>query len=666
MKSLLITTLILHISLAALVAQPIAERQVIQINASTNKSLGEIRLTWPLQSTGTNISVYRRGTLETGTWGSPISTLMLSDSSYTDNKIEIGSGYEYRVETSAAIGYIYSGIELKPEHYRSGCILVIDSTFKEPLKNELARFQTDLENESWNVKVIYVSRGESVNDIRSKIVAERSAMANLAEAVILIGQVPVPYSGKFTGTGGGQVPPDGHVEGSGNHTGAWPTDGYYGDMDGNWTDVNVTLTTGNQSRHHNVPGDGKFDQSKFPSEVELQVGRIDMHDLTSFSKSDTQLLRDYFNRNHLWRTGQLGTIERALVDNNFNGLNLASTGFHNFSTFFPFDSISKVDYFGSMKTAPYMWSYGCGAGSYTSCNGVGKTVDFAADSLQSIFTILAGSFFGDWDIKNNLLRASIANSALVSFWGGIPKWYIHSMAMGMNIGQGARASQNNTTNYFNGNFNGSQNGVYIALMGDPTLTMRPFKGPVDLSGVSAENKVTLNWTASADPRVMGYNIYRVGDFRVPTLVNPAPITETSFVDSLNRKTGNIEYAVRAVRLDTTASGTFVNLSGASRTNINHEFNRYLSTNTFDLDHNINIFPNPGRDRMTITMNPDLAKTIQVQIKDVSGRLVSEDQYNKHVQGNSILIEHQLKTGVYFIELIQPQMKVTTQRYIVNH
>ena len=58
-----------------------------------------------------------------------------------------------------------------------------------------------------------------------------------------------------------------------------------------------------------------------------------------------------------------------------------------------------------MKTAPYQWSYGCGAGSYTSCSGVGRTSDFAADSLQSIFTILAGSYFGDWGYTEQLAKS---------------------------------------------------------------------------------------------------------------------------------------------------------------------------------------------------------------------------------------------------------------------
>jgi hypothetical protein len=42
---------------------------------------------------------------------------------------------------------------------------------------------------------------------------------------VLIGNVPVPYSGDLN--------PDGHSD----HDGAWPTDTYYAEMNGTWTDA---------------------------------------------------------------------------------------------------------------------------------------------------------------------------------------------------------------------------------------------------------------------------------------------------------------------------------------------------------------------------------------------------------------------------------------------
>ena len=48
--------------------------------------------------------------------------------------------------------------------------------------------------------------------------------------MFLFGHVPVPYSG--------DIVPDGHAP---DHQGAWPCDGFYGDMDGLWTDCSVNV-----------------------------------------------------------------------------------------------------------------------------------------------------------------------------------------------------------------------------------------------------------------------------------------------------------------------------------------------------------------------------------------------------------------------------------------
>ena len=85
-----------------------------------------------------------------------------------------------------------------------------------------------------------------------------------------MGNIPVPYSG--------DIAPDEHP----NHTGAWPADVYYGDMDGTWTDQSanyqqtVNSDPADRARLSNTPGDGKFDQTTPPSAVELQVGRVDL------------------------------------------------------------------------------------------------------------------------------------------------------------------------------------------------------------------------------------------------------------------------------------------------------------------------------------------------------------------------------------------------------
>ena len=79
---------------------------------------------------------------------------------------------------------------------------------------------------------------------------------------------------------------------------------YYGDLEGNWTDVAAGPSSAMQNPLlRNVPGDGKFDQSVFPEPgrtnavsrspgLDLAVGRIDFAGLPAFRpSSERDLLR---------------------------------------------------------------------------------------------------------------------------------------------------------------------------------------------------------------------------------------------------------------------------------------------------------------------------------------------------------------------------------------
>ena len=91
--------------------------------------------------------------------------------------------------------------------------------------------------------------------------------------MFLFGHVPVAYSG--------DIVPDGHCP---DHRGAWPCDGFYGDMDGEWTDSTVNDSTAADARNRNVPGDGKYDQSSFPAALKLMVGRVDLANMPGTSQ----------------------------------------------------------------------------------------------------------------------------------------------------------------------------------------------------------------------------------------------------------------------------------------------------------------------------------------------------------------------------------------------
>jgi hypothetical protein len=621
-----ITVLLFIITTASLpINAQISKGQVLMVNVTTQPD--GITLNWPAATFTGNYLVFRRTTLNTRTWGTAIANLPSSASSYKDVAVIPGKSYEYWVvqtngTNALAYGFTYAGNLIREVPYKGGIVLLIDSNYLAPLANEINQLTNDLSAEGWSVSKLYAGRKQTPAAVRSKLQQHVTARKHAVSTLMIIGHVPVPYSGGFTGDQSNWPPPDGHVEGSGNHTGAWPADGYYGDLDGVWGDNAIYLTTGNQSRHHNIIGDGKFDPTKFPSSIELEVGRIDLFDMPAFGVSDTVLMKRYFQRNHAWRTGQSKSIERALIDDNFGGLNLASTGFHNFSAFFHRDSIfENRDYMTTLKSNPYLWSYGCGAGSYNSCNGVGVTSDFAADSMQHIFTSIAGSFFGDWDISNSFLKAPLGRSALASFWGGIPKWYVHTMALGKHIGFGARATMNNhhtpypngsTVNmYFDGAFNYSDSSVHIALMGDPTLCNRHLPPVKGLTASSANKLVQLKWNKS--PGVFdGYAVYRLDtNTNIYTKASYRYlVTDTTFTDSFNFYTGKYRYVVRTIKQETTASGSYYNLGGGSFADVSHT-NAISKVDKPEL----HIYPNPCRDLLYFND----AGLHNFEIYDVMGR-----------------------------------------------
>jgi hypothetical protein len=525
----------------------------VQVTAAVQAAPPSITLSWPAFAGATSHVVYRKTWAGTS-WGSPVATLPGMATGYSDTGVAAGTPYEYQVMRSASVtgyGYVATGIALALVEDRGKVVLVVDATMASPLATELARLQGDLAADGWTVIRHDVARTASVPSVKALVKADYDADPTRVKTVFLFGHVPVPYSG--------DIAPDGH----GDHIGAWPADLYYGEMNGTWTD---TQNYGGTGRQNNVPGDGKFDQSSAPSgSVELAVGRADLANMPAFTpKTETDLLRQYLNKDHGFRVKAWSLPARGLIDDNFGafgGEAFASTGWRAFSAFFGPANVFALDWFTTLGANGYLWAYGCGGGNYTGAGGVGSTSNFVATDTKTAFTFLFGSYFGDWDVSNNFLRAPLATTTygLTCAWAGRPAWHVHHMAMGETIGYAARVSQNNSGTYFYG-YGPS---IHVALMGDPTLRMHVVAPPANVSVAAGAGTATVSWTASADT-VAGYHVYRAASSQGPfTRLTTSLVTGTSFVDPAASPAAPV-YLVRAVRLETTPSGSYWNAStGAS-------------------------------------------------------------------------------------------------------
>ena len=551
-KVLLLLAVILSLNINAQTSADAA----VQITASVQPS--QIILSWPAYTVTSQYQVFRK--LKTAqSWGTAIASLPGSATSYTDATVTAGVSYEYRIQRTISLtnfyGYINTGINVPAIEYRGRLILIVDSTFSSSLTSEIKRLIADIEGDGWEVFRHDVLRSASVNHVKDIIVNEYRNDSLPTTAVFLLGHVPVPYSGFIN--------PDGHPD----HFGAWPADVFYGDMNGTWTDTQGPATsTASPARTKNMPGDGKFDQSLVPGLVELQVGRVDLSRMSDFSASELQLMKNYLDKDHNYRKKIYVPLKRAVIDDNFGYFSseaFAASGYKNFAPLVGYSNITAADYFTTMTGNSYQWSFGCGGGYYNSASGVGTTANFAAANLEGVFTLLFGSYFGDWDTTNSFLRAPLAQGKMLTcIWSGRPHYQLHHMALGENIGYGVLLTENNVNGlYYGSPTNITGRWVHNALMGDPTLR-NDIVAPV-ANVVATRNGYNCNvsWSASTETTLVGYNVYRKNDsLKTYVRCNANPITGTTFVDSCMIYSGIYTYMVRAIKLENTPSGTYYNLS----------------------------------------------------------------------------------------------------------
>ncbi|PWU18631.1 MAG: hypothetical protein C5B50_08580 [Verrucomicrobia bacterium] len=549
----------------------------VEVSAAVQTAPPQITLSWPQDAMvlPDAYSVYRKRSTDTS-WGLAIE-LPGSTTSWTDKKIKPGTAYEYQVvkhtERFLGYGYIYSGINVPMSEHRGTLLLVVDRTHAAELALELARLQQDLVGDGWSVIRFEVSPTDSVARVKSLIKARHFADPANVNCVFLFGHVPVPYSGNIV--------PDGHFPA---HQGAWPCDGYYGDMDGVWTDCLVNQSTAEDPRNRNVPGDGKFDQSTFPARIKLMVGRVDLSHMPGRQSEggpptfprEVELLRNYLNKDHKFRTKAFDLPRRAMLGDYFgarDGEAFAASGWRNFSTFFGATNIISLPRQGTwiptLSATPCLWAYGCGAGTFTSMEGIGNansykdgtTAQVVHADIKAAFALCFGSWLGDWDAEDDMLRSVLAlpSYGLASAWSGRPHWFLHHMALGETIGYSARLTQNNgPRGPYHNQLNNGAGQIHIALMGDPTLRMHVVAPPGPLSSQAKGRSINLSWTPSIDS-VVGYHVYRATDLEGPfKRLTSTPLTGTNYLDKEGSVAAN--YMVRAVKLETSASGTYYNPS----------------------------------------------------------------------------------------------------------
>jgi len=521
-----------------------SRKQQIETRVSIRRSDGNVILDLPdAPSPGYRI-LRREPEGEWQTLASEISGGKFHDPAATKGRI-----YEYAVLRDVnppATDYFWAGSGIPLRDQRGTVILLVERSQAEPLSVEIRRLMLDLTGDGWDVRRHDVAATQSPPEIKKIIRAEYDKAPDSVKSVFLLGHVPVPYSGNTA--------PDGHSD----HSGAWPADVYYGALDGEWTDKSADHDV--EGRQRNVPGDGKFDQDEIPGRVQLAVGRVDFHGLPAFPANETELLRSYLNRDHAYRHGIMHAAKRGLIQDSFvgHGEFFAYSGWQNLSTLLGPENVQNATW-PNIQPGRTLWFYGCGPGGPENMAGFGNTTDLVKMPLESVFTMLFGSYFADWDATNNLMRSALATEggALTCGWSGRPHWYVHSMGMGETIGDGLRRTQNNTgLDYIpTGTYS---RGIHIALLGDPSLRLHRVDPPSGLKARLTASGVSLRWKASAQ-HVLGYHVYRANsEFGPYERITDTEVAGCRFLDPAGTKDNY--YQVRSVVLQETTTGTYFNNS----------------------------------------------------------------------------------------------------------
>ncbi len=439
------------------------------------------------------------------------------------------------------------------------------------------------------------------------------------KSVFLLGHVPVPYSGVTS-----PDVTVGHEQSLGAwpadifySTLSTPDSLWTDELEMGTTDAHINLPGDGKFDQDDLYQLGYGTQYENGVFSDITVGRVDLAMLDNFvgvdqvvgakaTVGETNLLARYLDRVHEFKTGQWNVRRKALFEEAYpfgeyydaNRLT-PNVGINNveFGTVSPYEpSLVAYDDPYPVGTPPpttydahsnsWLWMYtGAGGfpsrttmqynphrqlrsdqysnGAYASASDFTKLNNFGNHKV--VFNYIYASYVGDWDYRNDLLRTVIAEPdgyGLVSMWGSRPVWDQHHMALGEPISTSTLKSWNNFGIKQAYAFDPNSSSTRQSLLGDPTLRQDNVKPAsnvrVDLWGASGNR---VRWDASPDAGVTGYYVYSAtavdGAY---TLLNSTPVAGTQFLDASATSPAGIYYMVRAVKLETAATGTYFNLA----------------------------------------------------------------------------------------------------------
>lgn len=505
--------------------------------------------------------------------------------SYVDSgpNLEVGKLYYYKLTCwngdSTLTNYLKGGISLPVIEDRGRCMLLVDSNVTQNCMSELLQYKRDLIADGWRISLftnvpthddyIWSNNVSSISNIKTLIQTNWNLYSNELKSVFLIGHLPIPYAGT--------IAEDGHAYVYDDHRGAWPADGFYGDCiqeSNTWTDT-TSITNVFRTVNNNATGDGKYDDNTYTN-LEIAVGRIDFSNMDYFTSNilsrEMDLYKKYFSKAHNWRTG-VTTLPHTSILMTY----LPTTPDDYAINYYMVDNVIRNAQmlFGSSPNVTYYEdsfiektpALICGMTGYGGDNCIFDIYNhpiyssiFTTNIIPSHIFMLSGSWMGDWNSTNNMLRATLSMNdyGLIALWSMQKEWRLNDLAIGDSFG----ASYLNTINKYS-----SYSSRYrsTTILGDPTLRGLYFAPPQGTYSITNANQRTIHWEYPGDSDIL-FNVYRStngidGQF---TRLNSDPISfgNRQYLD-FNSITANTVYQVRALKVINNGCGSFTNGSQAA-------------------------------------------------------------------------------------------------------
>lgn len=620
--------------------------------------------------------IYRRPLYGSGSDWSPVaSNLSIGTNQWTDNNVAFGDVWEYQIrrqnswtynaQNYDAIGYTVGAILKDNSSYQGRMILLVTNDIVNDLNEKYIRLKKELTGEGWFVNEIMVPKasswysGDTVVGIKNQIVlAYNNAPTNdKPKALFILGHVPMPRSGSSNVTA-----PDAHDE----NKGARGFDGYYADIDGIYTDIASYDPGGLQIPEAiNYPGDFKWDQDFFSSEIEMAFGRVDFFDIDDYSLSEIEMIELYLDKLSDYKNSING-YEMGEKTAFYNGYDNSNDG-----TFRTLPSISKsANIYENLNGNIHpQWVQNNGPFKiYMQNQSIPEITEWNTYGMDATVFTSDQSYWGFNDCPQfgyvySRIRALLASNTkcLVTLWTTSTVNTFYQACTGDPLGFAIKEKINHNT--FNNNIETPQsqwdtedwwNRTHLTYNGDPTIRLYQVKPPSELTVTNVNGNPTISWNASVDSSVLGYNVYKSdSEFGIFSKINQSPVTTLDYIDP-NYQQG-VWYMVRAIKIMESGCGQFIQAS----IGIFAQGDFLLSTNDFTTDEKTIIYPNPSSSKVTIESSINIK---EITLVSVSGQLIeSQTQLDTNIINIDV---SNLNSGIYFL-LIKTNEAITKQKVIIR-